>query len=60
MVHGASDNQSTQARRVLHTHYFPVLDEEVDPPSHDAIAAQFHPAHLAAMDDRFRHLIGLP
>ena len=26
LVHGASDNQSTTARKVLHTHYFPLLD----------------------------------
>ncbi|HVF10686.1 MAG TPA: phytanoyl-CoA dioxygenase family protein, partial [Abditibacteriaceae bacterium] len=57
MVHGASDNQSTRARKVLHTHYFPVLEGATE--DRAAIEAHFHPDHLAAMDERFRKLIGL-
>ena len=57
MVHGASDNQSTHARKVLHTHYFPVLDEPIE--TRASIESHFHPDHLAAMDERWRKLIGL-
>jgi ectoine hydroxylase-related dioxygenase (phytanoyl-CoA dioxygenase family) len=59
MVHGASDNQSTRARKVLHTHYFPVLDEETETHDRASIETHFHPDHLAVMDDRWRRLIGL-
>ncbi|MBI2191461.1 MAG: phytanoyl-CoA dioxygenase family protein [Planctomycetes bacterium] len=59
LVHGASDNQSTRTRKVLHTHYIPIRDEETERGERESIRRRFHPAHLTVMDERFRRIIGL-
>jgi hypothetical protein len=58
MVHGASDNQSDTVRKVVHTHYFPLLGAEHESAERETIITRFHSSHLAVMDDAFKELIG--
>lgn len=57
MVHGASDNQSTRARKIVSTHYFPILEGEEERKAREVVPGNFHPAHLTAMDEDFKRLI---
>ena len=59
LVHGGSDNQSQQPRKVLFTHYLPSPDEAAIQRIHEAVPNAFHPDHVAAMDKRFRRLCGI-
>lgn len=59
LVHGASDNQSPTARKVLHTHYLPLFEEPHRSRALDVFPPNFHANHLTAMDARFKVICGL-
>jgi hypothetical protein len=59
LVHGASDNITARPRRVIHTHYFPLLHPDGTQRADD-FTESFHTEHLAAITREQRARVGLP
>ena len=59
LVHGPTDNQRERARKILSIYFMPILAGEAEHRAREGIPVDFHPDHLAAMDQDFKRLCGL-